>query len=96
MSTLTTHLTGDPARYAAGIIQAWRGDDRERLQASLAGAAAIELSGDPHECERAELLSGIAADMQDMLASGRTEGSAVCLSLLRHLACPRRTAFYTH
>jgi hypothetical protein len=77
------------ARYAAGILQAWGGNDRERLKARLAGARALELAGDADECERGELLSGVAADMQDMLASGRTEGSAVCLNLLRHLA-------YTH
>jgi hypothetical protein len=69
-------ISDEPARYF-------------RLAARLAGAAALELAGDADECERGELLSGVAADMQDMLASGRTEGSTVCLNLLRHLA-------YTH
>ena len=84
MSTLT---------YAAGILQAWGGSDWEGLKASLAGAAAMEATGATgatgaaDEIERAELLSGIAGEMQDMLASGRTEGAAVCLKLLRHLAC---------
>jgi hypothetical protein len=78
MGTLTT-------RYAAGILLAWRGNDRELLRASLAGAAALEPAGDSDERERGELLSGVAAEMQDMIASGTTEGSAVCLSLLRHL-----------
>jgi hypothetical protein len=96
MSTLTTQTPGNPARCAAGILQAWRGNDVERLNANLASAAAIEPPDDPDECERAELLSSIAADMQDMIASGRTEGSGVCLNLLRHLACQRQRAFYTN
>jgi hypothetical protein len=96
MSTLTTTLQCSPARYAAEILQAWRGKDLERLSTSLATAAAPELYGDALEGERAQLLSGIAAEMRDMLASGRTEGSAVCLNLLRHLACPRPVTFYTH
>jgi hypothetical protein len=96
MNTLTTYLPGDPARHAAEILQAWRGNDLVRLSANLASAAAIEPSDDPNECEQAELLSSIAADLQDMLASGRTAGAAVCLNLLRHLACQSRTAFYTN
>jgi hypothetical protein len=81
-------------RHAAGILEAWRRSDRERVNATLAGAAAIELSGDAHACEQADLLRSIAAEMQNMLASGRTEVSHVCLNLLRHLACPRRMGFY--
>jgi hypothetical protein len=75
-------------------LQAWQSGDRVRLNASLSGAAGMEPSGDSAERERSELLAGIAADLQDMLASGRTEGSPATLDLLRHLACPRQTAFY--
>jgi hypothetical protein len=100
MSTLTAAIPGNAAQCAAGILQAWCGNHRERLNASLAMAAAAEPSGDPHECERADLLAGIAANMRDMLASGRTDGSAVFLNLLRHLAGSRGpaapVAFYTH
>ena len=95
MSTLTTQAPGNPARCAAGILQAWRGNGMERLNANLASAAAIEPPDDPNECERDDRLSSIAADMQDMVASGRTARSAVCLNLLRHLAYQGQRAFYT-
>jgi hypothetical protein len=96
MTRLATFTAGDPARQAAGILQAWRHNDMDRLSANLASAAAIEPPDGSHECELAELLSSIAADMQEMLASGRTEGSAVCLHLLRHLACQGQSSSYTH
>lgn len=94
MATVTGELHNGATRRAAEILHAWRSADRERLQAALASAAAIELSGDATECERAELLLGIVADMREALASGRTEGAEVCRQLLRHLAGPRPMAFY--
>ena len=84
------------SRDAAGILHAWQSGDKERLNASLANAAGMELTGDSAERERTELLAGAAADLQDMLASGRTEGSPASLDLLRHLACPRQIAFYAN
>jgi hypothetical protein len=96
MTTPTTYLPGDAARHAAGILQAWRGNDSARLAANLASAAAIEPPDDPNERERADLLATIAADMREMLVSGRTNGAAVCLSLLRHLASQRHGAFYAN
>jgi hypothetical protein len=84
------------SRDAAGILQAWQSGDRDRLNASLAGAASLEPTGDSAERERTELLAGIAAGLQEMLASGRTEDSPASLDLLRHLARPRQTAFYAN
>jgi len=91
---MTEQLHSGATRRAAEILQAWRSAGRERLQAALASAAVMEWPGDATESERAELLSGIAAAMRDMLASGRTEGASASLDLLRHLACPPQMAFY--
>ncbi len=75
-----------PAHYAAEILAAWGGGDRDRLSANLTQAAALELPGDPVEEERAEVLASVAVEMRAMTASGKTESEAVCLELLRRLA----------
>jgi hypothetical protein len=91
-----TQTIGLPERYALEILQAWRSHDRERLSWNLARAAALELPGNRAEGERAEVLASVAAEMQEMAASGRTESEGVCLDLLLHLAHPEAGAYTAH
>jgi hypothetical protein len=72
--------------HAAGILHAWRENNLEQLNRELARAARLDPPMDAAEYERAELLGSIAMEMQDMVASGRTDGAGVYFTLLRHLA----------
>ena len=76
------------AFHAAGILEAWKNGDRERLAAALAAAAAAPAQPPPdwHESERLELLADAAAELRAILAFGRGTGAAVPLRLLKHLA----------
>lgn len=76
------------------ILDAWRENDLEQLRRELTTAAGMGCPavGDPDECERVELLGGIAEEMREMVASGHMDGAHVYFSLLNHLAEPAVTA----
>ena len=82
--------TSRSAICATDILEAWREDDREQLNRNLAKGVAsnFEPRGNSHECERLELLDGIAAQIRCSIASGRVQDARVYLPLLRHLAGP--------
>jgi len=71
---------------AADILAAWHGNDPERLTQRLAASTIIDAEplADWCECERLELLTGIAAQITHLMASGQNAG--VYLPLLMHLA----------
>jgi hypothetical protein len=75
---------------AADILEAWRENDREQLNRRLAQDATpdLEPSRNSHECERLELLDGIAAQIRYSIASGHVQDASVYIPLLRHLAKP--------
>ncbi len=72
MNQRATFSASSPARRAARLLYAWRGADPQGLNAALESAAAAPSSGDAAECERADLLSGITAELRAMLAAGKT------------------------
>ena len=71
---------------AADILAAWHGNDPERLKQRLAASTTIDAEplADWCECERLELLKGIATEINRFMASGQDAG--VYLPLLMHLA----------
>jgi hypothetical protein len=75
---------------AAAILEAWRENDLEELSRNLATAATLDTDAAPgaDECERRELLGGIASELRGIVASGETKQMAVYLPLLNHLAHP--------
>jgi hypothetical protein len=75
---------------AADILKAWRENNREQLSRKLAKSAApdSEPSGNSHECERLELLDGIATQLRLSIASGQAQDAGVYIPLLQHLANP--------
>jgi len=84
-----THLTmPKSAICAADILAAWHGNDPERLNQRLAASTIIDAEplADWCECERLELLNGIATQINHFIASGQDAG--VYLPLLLHLAEP--------
>ena len=85
--------TSRSAICATDILEAWRDDDREQLNRNLAKGVTpdFEPNGNSHECERLELLDGIAAQIRCSIASGRVQDASVYLPLLRHLAEPAGT-----
>jgi hypothetical protein len=72
---------------AADILQAWHENDQDRLNRKLA-APDFEPSGNSHECERLELLDGIATQIRSSIASGQVQEASVYIPLLQHLAKP--------
>ena len=60
---------------AADILEAWLENDREQLIRKLAKGAApdVDPRGNSHECERLELLDGIAAQIRCSIASGQVQ-----------------------
>jgi hypothetical protein len=75
---------------AADILEAWRENDPEHLKQELANGATpdFEPCGNSHECERLELLDGIATQIRRSIASGNVQDAGVYIRLLRHLAKP--------
>jgi hypothetical protein len=77
---------------AAAILKAWRDNDLEQLSQKLIKATILDTDlPEPSaagECERRELLGGIAGEIRGIVATGRIEEAAVYLPLLRHLANP--------
>lgn len=73
---------------AADILEAWRENDREQLNRELVKDAPpdFEPCRNSHECERLELLDGIAAQIRRSIASGQVQNARVYIPLLRHLA----------
>ncbi len=87
---MTPHTLSTPTICAAGILRAWRENDLDALNRELIHARCIALrpGEETAEWERAELLGSIAEELQGMMATGSTDGVAVCRSLLKHLADP--------
>jgi hypothetical protein len=81
------HLS-DSTICAAAILTAWRENDFEQLSRSIADASALEAgpATNAHECERLDLLGGIAVVMRGMMASGQIQDATVYIPLLDHLA----------
>jgi hypothetical protein len=73
---------------AADILEAWCENDREQLNRELVKDATpdFEPCRNSHECERLELLDGIAAQIRRSIASGQVQNASVYIPLLRHLA----------
>ena len=82
-------MSGSAIR-AADILEAWRENDREQLTRTVAKGASpdFEPCGNSHECERLELLDGIAARIRCSIASGRVQDAGCYVVLLKHLATP--------
>jgi len=89
MEIVTKLATSRSAVCATSILEAWHDDDRELLSRNLAQGSP-EPGENSHECERLELLDGIAAQIRGSLESGRVQEASVFLPLLRHLAAPAR------
>jgi hypothetical protein len=94
MNTPAIRPVENPTRCAACILQAWRQTDQDRLDVILRRAGSTGAGCGTLEIEQAELLTGIVAEMRQMLASGEVEGSEACLGLLRHLAWARPSNHY--
>jgi hypothetical protein len=75
-------------RGAAAILSAWRENDVPSLERSLAAARQARCSGaaGTDECERLELLNGIAERISNLVAYGHRDDADIYLPLLRHLA----------
>ena len=75
---------------AADILEAWHENDHVQLGRKLAVSATpdFELWGNSHECERQELLHGIATRITRSIASGQAQDASVYIPLLQHLAKP--------
>ena len=75
---------------AADILEAWRENDPEQLNRKLAThtTADVELVANSHECERMDLLDGIATQIRGFIASGQAQDASVYIPLLQHLAQP--------
>ena len=78
------------ASCAAEILEAWDETDRDQLNQRLALGVRpdFEARGNSHECERLELLDGIATQISSFIASGQVQDASVYIPLLRHLAQP--------
>lgn len=76
------------ASCAADILEAWRENDREQLNRRLAKDATTDFdpNGNAYECERLELLDGIATQLRCSIASGHAQDANVYIPLLQHLA----------
>ncbi|MEO8591981.1 MAG: hypothetical protein ABI759_01555 [Candidatus Solibacter sp.] len=85
---MTQSTMSRSAICAADILEAWRENDPERLNQRLAKGATPDLEawGDPLECERRELLHGIASRIACSIASGQVQDASVYIPLLQHLA----------
>ena len=74
-------------RCARTILKAWRRHNLVMLDQKLAKAATVESgSEDAGECERWELLTGIAGEFRQILASGHLQDALVLVTLLENLA----------
>ena len=93
MQTITQLIRSRSAVCAADILEAWRVDDREQLKQRLAGGGTsdFEKGGSSQECERLELLDGIANQIMSSMVSGNVQEASVYIPLLRHLAKPDGT-----
>jgi|SRR5579872_5097299 len=84
-----TKYSETSTRCARAILKAWRSRNFDLLDQKLAKAAVVEsTSEDTGECERWELLNGIAHEFRRVLASGRIQEAVVYLPLLENLARP--------
>ena len=93
--TVTQSFISRSAICAADILEAWHDDDREQLTRKLTKGIApdFEPDGNFYECERLELLDGIAAHIRDSIAAGKVQDASVYVPLLRHLANSEGTQF---
>ncbi len=83
-------LTMDsPANVAAGILRAWERNDAPRFRSELDRASGAVGATDGWGEERAELLAAVSTEMRRLEVGERTDTSAACLGLLRHLAGAR-------
>jgi hypothetical protein len=78
------------ANYAGAILKAWQTSDIQQLDRELASASALEcdFAGNAGECERIELLRGIATAMRKVAINGEVPKAGVYISVLEHLAQP--------
>ena len=78
------------ATCAADILEAWRENDPEQLNRKLATDTTVDFEpiANSHECERLELLDGIATRIRAFIASGQAQDASVYIPLLQHLAQP--------
>ncbi|SPE31135.1 hypothetical protein SBA3_1750010 [Candidatus Sulfopaludibacter sp. SbA3] len=78
------------ASCAGAILKAWQTSDLKQLEQELATASALEcdLAGNAGECERLELLRGIATAMRNTAINGQVPQAGVYISVLQHLAQP--------
>ena len=78
------------ASYAGAILRAWQTSDVQQLDRELATASSLEcdIAGNAGECERIELLRGIATAMRNIAGKGEVPKAGVYISVLQHLAEP--------
>ena len=79
-------------RGAARILSAWPESDVQPLERSLAAArqARCPEAAGAGECERMELLNGIAERISNLVQYGHRSDADIYLPLLRHLAADAR------
>jgi hypothetical protein len=88
--TVMRHLLSPSGLFAAAIVDAWSGDDGERLYRELTQARTLHFEGvaEAGECERGELLQAIVDKIQGPGQLGSRDRCSAYIPMLRHLASP--------